>query len=50
MADERPLFLDQLPDAEVGEIEQLIEGVPIERFAFGRTLHLDELARVRLGF
>ena len=42
--DDRALLLDQLPDAEVGEIEQRHQRVAPERDRFRRSLHLDEPA------
>ena len=42
MTDDRPLFLDQLLDAVIGEIEQRVERIAIEWLPFGRPLDLDE--------
>ena len=43
VSDDGALFFDQLFDAVIGEIEQRVERVAVERLSFGRALDLDEL-------
>src|SRR5437868_9049329 len=44
VADQRGLFLDQLSDPKIGEVEQLEQGVAAERDGLRRALYFDEPA------